>query len=71
MEKCSCPHTAHAGLISGKVTRDYECLVPEEPHVHMVCLDNFKMTKLWELKKLLIEKDKKSIGVYVTTFRKL
>lgn len=46
MEKCSCPHTAHAGLISGKVTRDYECLVPEEPHVHMVCLGNFEMAKL-------------------------
>lgn len=60
MEKCSCPHTARGSLISGKFTRDYECLVPEEPHVHVVCLGNFEMTKLWELKKLLVEKDKKN-----------
>ena len=46
MEKCPCPRTAHASLISGKVTRDYERLVPEEPRVHVMCQGNFEITKL-------------------------
>lgn len=52
MEKHSCTCTDYASLISGKVTRDYEYLLPEEPRVYVVCLGNFEVTKLWTLKRI-------------------
>lgn len=71
MEKYFCFRIVRVSFSFRKVIKDQECLLLEEFCVYLVCLGNYEMIKLQELKKLLIEKDKKIFRSLYYSFQKI